>query len=101
MSDFCENLKKARLKAGYSQKDVAFAVGVAKSTYSLYESGKREPNVDTIKKLSAFLHTSGDVLLGIDDTEPTIAAHHDGEWSQSEKNELEQFKEYIKSKRDK
>ena len=49
---FNENLKKARLERGYSQKEVAENIGVAKSTYSLYESGNREPNVETIKKNS-------------------------------------------------
>lgn len=38
--NFNENLKEARLKSGISQKDLAENIGVAKSTYSLYESGK-------------------------------------------------------------
>lgn len=71
MGTFSDSIKKARLKSGYSQKDVANAVGVAKSTYSLYESGKREPNVDTIKKIASFLNTSGDILLGIEDSDIT------------------------------
>ena len=33
---FNENLKSAREKKGLSQKEVAEAIGVAKSTYSLY-----------------------------------------------------------------
>ena len=72
MGTFSDNIKKARLKSGYSQKDVANAIGVAKSTYSLYESGKREPNVDTIKKIAFFLNTSGDILLGIEESDATI-----------------------------
>lgn len=36
---FNENLKEARIKKGLSQKEVADNIGVAKSTYSLYESG--------------------------------------------------------------
>ena len=49
--NFNENLKKARLESGLSQKELSENIGVAKSTYSLYESGKREPNVNTIKKV--------------------------------------------------
>ena len=49
---FNENLKSAREKKGLSQKEVAEAIGVAKSTYSLYESGNREPNVQTIKRIA-------------------------------------------------
>ena len=48
--NFNDNLKEARLRSGLSQKEVAENIGVAKSTYSLYESGNREPNVNTIKK---------------------------------------------------
>lgn len=44
---FNQNLKKAREQKGLTQKDVAEIIGVAKSTYSLYESGSREPNVQT------------------------------------------------------
>ena len=51
---FYENLKLAREQKGLSQKDVAEKIGVAKSTYSLYESGNREPNVQTIKKLQMY-----------------------------------------------
>ncbi len=43
--NFNDNLKEARLRSGLSQKEVAENIGVAKSTYSLYESGNREPNV--------------------------------------------------------
>ena len=47
---FNENLKNARERKEITQKEMAERIGVAKSTYSLYESGNREPNVQTIKK---------------------------------------------------
>ena len=50
--NFNDNLKEARLKRNLSQKEVADQIGVAKSTYSLYESGNREPSVQTIKKIA-------------------------------------------------
>lgn len=67
---FNENLRWAREQKGLSQKDVAERIGVAKSTYSLYESGNREPNVQTIKKIADVLDVSADELLGIE-PEPT------------------------------
>ena len=48
---FHENLKAARLKKGLSQQEVADQVGVAKSTYSMWETGNREPNLMRIKAL--------------------------------------------------
>lgn len=71
--NFNENLKRAREQKGMSQKDVSEKIGVAKSTYSLYESGNREPNVHTIKKISDVLDISADELLGIRPYQPTLA----------------------------
>ena len=64
---FSDNLKAARLAQGFSQVDVAKSIGVAKSTYSLYESGKRSPDIKTIKIISRVLNTSADILLGVPD----------------------------------
>lgn len=98
--NFSANLKEARLKSGLSQKDVAENIGVAKSTYSLYESGNREPNVNTIKKISDCLNVSADKLLGLDDKPLTIAAHFDGdEYTEDELDEIRQFAEFVKNKR--
>lgn len=97
---FNENLRWAREQKGLSQKDVAEKIGVAKSTYSLYESGNREPNVQTIKKISDVLGVSADELLGIDVTPTTLAAHFDGdEYTEDELNEIKQFAEFVKNRK--
>ena len=78
---------------------MAESIGVAKSTYSLYESGNREPNVQTIKKIADVLNVSADELLGIEEPS-TIAAHFDGdEFTESELEEIKQFAEFVKNKR--
>ena len=41
---FSQRLKEARLAKGYTQQEVADQIGVAKSTYSGYENGFREPD---------------------------------------------------------
>lgn len=98
--NFNENLKFAREKRGLSQKEVAENIGVAKSTYSLYESGNREPNVQTIKKIADVLNTSADELLGIDDEPQTIAAHFDGdEYTEEELSKIKEFAKFVKSSR--
>lgn len=75
-------------------------IGVAKSTYSLYESGKREPNVDTIKKIASSLNVSADTLLGIDNEPTTLAAHFEGdEYTESEMEEIRNFAAFVKNKR--
>ena len=97
---FNENLKEARIKKGLSQKEVADNIGVAKSTYSLYESGNREPNVQTIKKIADFLNISADELLGLNDQPTTLAAHFDGaEYTEDELEEIKNFSAFVKGKR--
>lgn len=60
---FIEQLKKARSAMGYTQQEVADLMGITKSTYCGYETGKRQPDVPKIKQLAKILHTSGDILL--------------------------------------
>ena len=97
---FNENLKAARERKNMTQKEVADNISVAKSTYSLYESGNREPNVNTIKKIADCLNVSADTLLGLNDELTTLAAHFDGkEYTEDELNEIRQFAEFVKNKR--
>lgn len=63
---FAENLKNARIRAGLTQAQIAEKIGVAPSSYSFYESGKREPDVMKIKQIAAVLGVTGDDLLGIE-----------------------------------
>ena len=65
-TSFSENLMKARNLAGLSLKDAAAAIGVAYSTYSLYEQGRREPDILTIKKIASLFNISTDFLFGLD-----------------------------------
>lgn len=43
-----ERIKEARLRKGLSQKQVAEILGIAVSTYSGYETGKSEPDINKI-----------------------------------------------------
>ena len=63
---FYINLKKCREDKGLSQKEVAEMIGVAPSTYSLYEKGTREPPIDNIIEFMHIFGVSADYLLGID-----------------------------------
>jgi repressor LexA len=59
-----ENLKKARKAKKLTQKALGDNVGVAESTISLYESGKRQPDLAVLKRIAQELDTSVDHLLG-------------------------------------
>ena len=99
---FNENLRAARERKNMTQKDVADNIGVAKSTYSLYESGNREPNVQTIKKLADLLNVSSDDLLGLNQEPTTIAAHFDGDdFTEDELEDIRAYADFVKNRRNK
>lgn len=60
---FAEQLKIARKNKGYTQEQVADIMGITKSTYCGYETGKRQPDVPKIKQIANILGISGDFLL--------------------------------------
>lgn len=61
-----ENLRYIRKQKGLSMKALGDIIGVAESTISLYETGKRQPDNDTLIKLANTLNVSTDYLLGLD-----------------------------------
>lgn len=66
MVDFGNKLKKLRLNAGLSQKELADRMGVTKSVISYYELQERTPSPEILKKLAFIFHVSSDYLLGIE-----------------------------------
>lgn len=58
-----DQLRKARKAAGKTQQEVADYISVNYSTYSCYETGKRQPDALKIRKIAAFLGVTGDYLL--------------------------------------
>jgi len=65
MTTFSRNLTEKRANQGLSQKAMAESIGVAQSTYSLYEKGAREPNICKIVKIAEVLSVSVDELFGV------------------------------------
>jgi transcriptional regulator with XRE-family HTH domain len=61
-----ENIKKYRLLRKFSIKDLAREIAVSESTISRYESGKREPNMETLKKICINLGITINDLLELD-----------------------------------
>lgn len=98
-----QRLKLLREEKGLKQLDIAKMLGVSRTTYTQYETGKSEPDLTTVAKLADFFGVSVDYLLNktdIKDPIETIAAHHDGEdWTPEELEEIERFKEFVRMKR--
>ena len=59
---FHDRLKQAREKAELTQAQVASILGIAKSTYSGYETGKSEPSMNNIANLMRIFEVSPEFL---------------------------------------
>lgn len=73
-----KNLKEARNAAGLTQQQVADALGIERPSYARYESGDRQPPIDTLIKLARHFNVTTDYLLGLTDDpqfeEPALMA---------------------------
>lgn len=58
-------IKEIRKDKGITAKEIAEYVNVAESTMSLYENGKREPDFNTLLKISEYLEVSVNELFGL------------------------------------
>lgn len=63
-SAFPERLKSAREKKGLTQAQLAERAGFQPSAVSHFESGRRSPSFDNLKKLADALGVAIDYLLG-------------------------------------
>lgn len=98
-----DRIKALRESADITQEALANKIGTTKQTVYKYENNiiTNIPS-DKIELLSQALETTPAYLMGWADDIQTIAAHHDEEeWTQEELDEIEQFKAYVKSKRNK
>ncbi len=59
-------LKKLRLQAGFTQKQLAEKIGVTKSVISYYELHERCPSPEVLIKLARIFHVTTDYILGIE-----------------------------------
>lgn len=58
-------IKDLRENQGLTQRQVADMLSIKYSTYSNYESGKREPNLETLEAISKLYGCTVDYLMGI------------------------------------
>lgn len=61
-----EIIRNLRIKNNLTSKELSRILNVSESSISLYESGKRNPSISQLVKLSDFFKVSTDFLLGID-----------------------------------
>lgn len=64
-----EKLRKIRNELGLTQEDVAKKIGVTRSAYTQYETGKRSPDLETLKLIARTFNVSIDFLLDVSSVE--------------------------------
>lgn len=57
-------IKELRKDKGLTMKQFGEQIGMAESTISLYEAGKRQPDIETLNKIANYFNVTTDYLLG-------------------------------------
>lgn len=67
MADFKTRFKELRESSGYTQEGIANKLGTSRSRIGMYETGKREPDHETLEMIADFFNVDIDFLLGRSD----------------------------------
>lgn len=77
-------LREIRKLSGLTMKELGIRIGVSESAISQYETGKRQPDYETLLKIADYFGVSVDYLLGKDE--------------KSEDSELQEYLEQLKNR---
>ena len=62
-TQFGNTLRELRNKKGYTQAQVAKLLGIDRTTFTKYETGKSEPDFDMLKKIGEIFDVDCNTLL--------------------------------------
>jgi transcriptional regulator with XRE-family HTH domain len=75
---FAERLKEMRAEKGITQIQLSEILGVSKGTVAMWETGKREPNFETVNALSEVFDKRIDYILGYsNDSSSTVVTEEE------------------------
>ena len=101
-----ENIKILRNRYGLDQQDLADIAGVTNKAVSAWETGKKEPRMGSIQKIanrfnlkiSNLIEDGGMEMVAEEKAIYTVNSKEE-DWTEEELEELERFKEFLRSKR--
>ncbi len=65
MNSLGQRIRAARESAGFTQENLAEAIGVSRTAVARWESDDIEPKLQNLTSIAELLHVSTDFLLGI------------------------------------
>src|SRR5690349_15930945 len=100
-ADVGDRIRQAREYLGFSQADVAEALGLSRPTISALESGKRKVSSLELKRLAQLLRRPVEFFLGSSNVEAddTIGAIYRAarELSEQDRDQVRRFAEFLRS----
>jgi len=99
--NFSNVLKKLRLQDNLTQAELADKLKISKSSVSMYENGAREPDFETLELIADFFNVDMNYLLGHPTTIAASRYDDKADWTEDELQDIENFKNYVLSKRNK
>lgn len=112
MIDFGNILKQLRTERNLTQSELAEKLGLSKSSISMYENGKREPDFENLEMIADFFNVRLMYLIGAESRETTtpststqkvelqtLAAHALEDLTEEEQLKIIEFAKFIKSQR--
>ncbi len=96
---FAERLKQLRKEKGLTQEELALIISKNRSTVAGYETERKEPDHETLKKLADYFEISVDYLLGRTDirtsTRIETKAYHNLDVCGLSDEAIKQIEDYI------
>lgn len=102
-----EKIKRKMLEMNIGNKELSERSGVPLRTVNNILCGiTKNPSIDNMIAIARILGSLVEDFVDTDNAIPytptTIAAHHEGEeWTETELDEIERFKDFVKAKREK
>lgn len=94
-------LKELRLEKGLTQKELSIKLNLTQQTYSDYETGRTDPDIETLIKISKILEVSVDFLLGLADDLGNVTVQSSApQLTTTERRLLEDFRDLSKDLQD-
>lgn len=65
MSTFQNTFKSLRISSGLTQQELGDRLSVSQSTITMWENGKRQPDIETLEEIADFFNVDMNYLIGI------------------------------------